>query len=58
MTGGDYEAAIEQLIEIIRIDGRYRDDAARMSLVSLFELLGGCHPLVLQYRPLMAAALH
>jgi len=58
VTGGDYEAAIEQLIGIVRIDRSYRDDAARKSLVSLFELLGGDHPLVSQYRPLMAAALH
>ncbi len=58
VTDGDYEAAIEQLIGIVRIDRSYREDVARKSLVSLFELLGGDHPLVSQYRPLMAAALH
>ncbi len=58
VTDGDYEAAIEQLIDIIRIEKSYRDDAARRSLVSLFEFLGGDHPLVSRYRPLMAAALY
>ena len=39
VTDGDYEAAIEQLIGIVRIDRSYREDVARKSLVSLFELL-------------------
>lgn len=58
VVAGDYEAAMEQLLGIIRIDKQFSDGAARKSMLSLFELLGNEHPLVSRYRSLMAAALY
>ena len=54
---GDYEAAMEQLLEILRRDRGFRDDAGRRGLVDLFDLLGN-DPLVSKYRSLMAKALY
>lgn len=55
---GDYEGAMDQLLEILRRDRSYRDDAGRKGLLSIFELLGGSGPLVNRYRALMSSALH
>lgn len=55
---GAYEAAMEQLLEIMRRDRTYRDDAGRKGLLALFELLGGRGPLVTRYRSRMSAALY
>ena len=54
----DYEAAMEQLLELVRRDRRYGDDAGRKTLVSLFQLLGNQHPLVIKYRGLLSRALN
>ncbi|HEY5701149.1 MAG TPA: thioredoxin [Gammaproteobacteria bacterium] len=54
----NYEAAMNELLAILRIDRKYRDNAAHKALLSLFELLGGNHPLVARYRSLLATALH
>ncbi|HSS65164.1 MAG TPA: tetratricopeptide repeat protein [Gammaproteobacteria bacterium] len=53
-----YEAAMDQLLEIIRRNKRYRDDLARKSMLSIFELLGRDNPLVGRYRSLMATAIN
>jgi len=54
----DYEQAMEQLLEIVRRDRRYGDDAGRKGLLAVFELLGGRGPLVERYRARMSAALY
>lgn len=54
----DYEAAMEQLLELVRRDRRYGDDAGRKTLISLFQLLGNQHPLVVKYRGLLSRALN
>ena len=54
---GDYEGAMEQLLEILRRDRNFRDDAGRKGLLDLFQILGS-GPLVNQYRALMSSALH
>lgn len=41
---GDGEGAITQLLEIIRRDRHWQDEAARKQLLKLFEALGGSHP--------------
>lgn len=46
----DYEAAFEHLLEIVRRDRKFRDDAGRKELLALFETLGNRHPLVSDYR--------
>ena len=56
--GGDYEKAMDNLLEIIRRDRNYRDDAARRALVDIFQLLGNEGPLVKQYRGKLSSALN
>jgi putative thioredoxin len=46
----DYATAFEQLLEIVRRDRGFRDDAGRKGMLALFELLGNRHPLVSDYR--------
>ena len=55
---GEYEAALEQFIEILRIDRAFRDDAGREGLLSVFEILGNDHPLVGRYRARMSSLLY
>jgi putative thioredoxin len=54
----DYAGALEQFFEIMRRDRRFRDDAGRASIVSVFELPGVDPALVAQYRRRMAALLY
>ena len=58
VLAGDYEPALEQLLQIMRRDRAFRDDAARKGMVAIFELLDGKGPLVTRYRSLMSSALH
>jgi putative thioredoxin len=53
-----YEAAFEQLMEIVRRDRRFGDDAGRKTMIELFNLLGNEHELVGRYRRLLSAALY
>ena len=55
---GEYEAAMEQFIEVLRIDRSFRDDAGRRALLSVFEILGSDHPLVGRYRARLSSLLH
>ncbi len=55
---GEYEAALDQLLEILRVDRSFRDDAARKRLLSIFEMLGKDHPLVGRYRARLSSLLH
>lgn len=54
---GDYEGAMEQLLEIVRRDRSFKNDAGRKGLIDLFEIVGNS-PLVNRYRALMSSALH
>jgi putative thioredoxin len=53
----DYAGAMEQLLGLMRDDRQYGDDAARKTLVKIFELLGD-DPLVGRYRGRMASLLY
>jgi len=53
-----YEAALDQLVEIVRTDRKFNDDAARKAMVSVFNLLGGSGDLVSQYRRKLSMALN
>jgi putative thioredoxin len=55
---GEYEAALDQFIEILRMDRAFRDDAGRTGLLSVFEMLGNDHPLVARYRARMSSLLY
>ena len=55
---GDYEGALEQLIEIMRRDRGFGDDAGRKGILAVFEILGGGGDLVNRYRAKMLNMLH
>ncbi len=58
ITQGHYEAALQQFLEIMRIDRAYNDAAGRKGLIQIFEMLGESHPLTLPYRRKMFGMLH
>jgi putative thioredoxin len=55
---GDYAAAMDQLLEIVRRDRKYNDDMGRSELLKIFDLLGHKHELVGQYRRKLAQILN
>jgi putative thioredoxin len=58
VLSGDYEAAMESFLVIIRQDRGFRDDAGRKALLSVFELLGSDHELVSRYRRQLFNLMH
>ncbi len=57
VAAGQYEAGMDQLLEIVRRDRGFEDDAGRKTLLSVFALLGGDER-VSRYRRLLASALN
>ena len=55
---GDYDNAMECLLDIMRRDRDYGDDAGRKGLLELFDMLGGEHPSVQKYRRKLFTLLH
>ncbi|MGZ9272921.1 MAG: tetratricopeptide repeat protein [Candidatus Binatia bacterium] len=53
----NYESAMEQLLELVRRDRSFGDDAGRKTLLKVFELLGGGE-LTSHYRKLLSSALY
>ena len=53
-----FEAALEQLLEIVRRDRAYGDDAARKAMLEVFALMGGEGPVVKRYRTLLSSLLY
>ncbi len=53
-----YEPALEQLLEIIRRDRDFGDDAGRKTMLAIFDLLQNEGVLVSRYRRLLASTLH
>ena len=53
----DYDAAMELLLQLMQKDRGYGEDAGRLGLLKVFELLGD-DPRVGQYRRRMASLLH
>ena len=54
---GDMDGAMEQLLEIMKRDRSFNDDAGHRGLLRVFELLGNEGELVSKYRKLMARVL-
>ncbi|MEN9774265.1 MAG: hypothetical protein RL322_1335 [Pseudomonadota bacterium] len=52
-----WQAAMDQLLEVIRIDRKFRDDAARKAMLALFELCNDPQ-LVSAYRRKLSAGLY
>ncbi|MFP3873795.1 MAG: thioredoxin [Thiohalophilus sp.] len=55
---GRHDEAMQQLLEIVKRDRGYNDDAGRKGLLRMFELLGNQNELVSKYRRLLAQALN
>ena len=58
VIAGDYATAMEQLIEIVRRDRKFGDDAARKALLDVFAILGNTGDLVKRYRGKLAGLLN
>ena len=58
ILGGDYETAMEHLLELMRRDRGFGDDAGRKGLVAIFTLLGNQDPIVSRYRSKMSSLLY
>jgi putative thioredoxin len=54
----DYEAALTHLLEIVRRDRNYADEAGRKSMLDIFNVLGARHPIVEKYRGELARILY
>jgi putative thioredoxin len=53
-----FEPALQQLIEIVRRDRKFGDDAGRKTMIEIFNLLGAGDPLVARYRRALSSALY
>ncbi|HOB62629.1 MAG TPA: thioredoxin [Candidatus Competibacteraceae bacterium] len=58
VLAGDYEAALEQFMDIMRRNPGFEDEAGRKGLIAIFEVLGNEDPLVSTYRRRMFSLLH
>jgi len=55
---GEYEAALEHAMTILRRDRKFRDDAGRTTMIRIFALLGKGSDLASRYRRLMFNFMH
>ncbi len=55
---GQFDIAFEQLLEVVKRNRQFQDDAGRKALLKLFDLLGDKHELVSSYRRKLALALN
>lgn len=53
-----YEEAMRQLLEIVRRDSAFRDQAGRDGLLAVFSLLGEDDERVQRYRAMLKQAMH
>lgn len=58
VADGDYEAGLESLLTLMKTDRAYGDDAARKTLLRVFDALGADHPLTVTYRRKLFAQLY
>jgi putative thioredoxin len=54
---GDTEGALDQLLDSIRIDRKWQDEAARKQLLKYFEALGPTDPVTVAARRKLASVL-
>jgi len=54
----DYERAMESFLALVRTDRKYRNDAGRKALLTLFGVLGDEHPLTQTYRKRLMQTLY
>ena len=54
---GNFEAAMDGMLDVLRQDKHYRNDEVRKVLLGMFEMLGDESPLTRQYRSELASVL-
>ena len=58
VADGDYETGLDALLALMKADRAYGDDAARKTLLRVFDALGADHPLTVSYRRKLFALLY
>ena len=58
VADGQYDAGLEALLTLMKQDRTYNDDAARKTLLQVFDALGADHPLTVAYRRKLFALLY
>lgn len=58
VAAAQFEPALKHLLEIIKKDRSFGDDAGRKTMLAVFKLLGNDHQLTGQYRRLLAATIN
>ena len=58
VAAGRYPEGLDQLLEMVRIDRNWDDDAARKTILAVFSMLGGQGEIVSAYRRKLASALN
>ena len=58
VADGHYEAGLDALLEVMKRDRAYGEDAARKTLLRVFDALGADHPLTVTYRRKLFALLY
>ncbi|MDL2200266.1 thioredoxin [Halopseudomonas aestusnigri] len=58
LTAGHSDNALSALLELLQRDRSWNDGAAQKTLLQVFDLLGGEHPLTVQYRRKLYQALY
>jgi len=57
ITRGNYPAAFDGILDLLREDKKYKNDEARRVIIAMFELLGKDNELTRQYRRELASVL-
>ena len=58
MVNSNFAEALELLLQIVKADRSFNDDAGRKGMISAFDMIGSDNPLVSEYRSLLARNLH
>src|SRR5690554_2520626 len=58
VADGHYEAGLDALLALMKSDRAWSDDAARRTLLRVFDVLGAEHPLTVSYRRKLFAMLY
>jgi putative thioredoxin len=58
LAADDFDAAMNELLAIVKMDRGFRQAIGRRSLLALFDLLGSAHPMTVKYRQALAESLN